>query len=103
MKNNLKSPQQKSEDMNNSIQNLILFSPLHILNVSLNSFAAYFRCVIFPVRFTLSTRCNWFVLHLLSEDRHGIKFTLGWDRCKVKGIHSSQICDNLGWALIKTN
>ena len=44
--------------------------------------------------------CNWFVLHLLSEDRHGIKFTLGWDRCKVKGIHSSQICDNLGWALI---
>lgn len=48
MKNNLKSPQQKSEDMNNSTQNLILFSPLHILDVSLNSLAAYFRCVIFP-------------------------------------------------------
>lgn len=44
MKNNLKSPQQKSEDMNNSTQNLILFSPLHILDVSLNSLAAYFRC-----------------------------------------------------------
>ena len=24
-------------------------------------------------------------------------------RCKVKGTHSSQICDNLSWALIKNN
>lgn len=78
----------------------MLCSLSNILDVSLNSRAAYFRPAI-PCELHLDVRHNWFALYLFHEGTHGIKFTLSCDRCKVKGTPATQICHS--WGLTSKN